>query len=119
MTRPATTATFLPWWYTVAVTRPLYDAGATVIDSFVCPHGMVVPTRTVSLGATVSVCGAPVVLSARVAVTVPPAAGTKVALKAPLASVTGLATVTPATATVTVSPAVAGVTVPWAVTGVP
>jgi hypothetical protein len=49
-------------------------------------------------------------------VTAPPAAGTKVALKAPPVSVTGLATVTPLTATVTVSPAVAGVTVPLAVT---
>lgn len=41
---------------------------------------------------------------------------TKVALKAPVPSVTGVATVAPSTATVTVWPAAAGVTVPCAVT---
>ena len=84
--------------------------------NLVKPHGSVAPAFTVTLGATVRVSGGPAVPSPRVAVTVPPTVGTKVALKAPLSSVTGLATVTPSTATVTVWPAVAGVTVPCAVT---
>ena len=81
---------------------PAYEAGVTVNAHLVKPHGSVTPAFTVTLGATVRVSGGPVVPSPRVAETVPPTEGTKVALKAPLSSVTGLATVAPSTATVTV-----------------